>query len=586
LRAPRTAQEAVLSALFAEVLGVERVGLDDSFFALGGDSIMSIQLVSRARRAGLAITPRAVFQHQTVAALAAVAAPVQDGAAAPVEVAAGPLPATPIMRWLFAHGGPIDGFHQAMLLCVPAPLREDALAAAMQVLIDHHDALRLRVAAAATSTPLQRSGWSLEVLAAGAVPASACLRRVAVRGVTDEALRAAIAAEAAAAAGRLAPCSGVMVQGVWFDAGTEQAGRLLLSIHHLAVDGVSWRILVPDLAAAWEAIAGGRVPTLAPRGTSLRQWAGRLAAHAQDERRVAELAFWHDMLSAPSLALVEGVLDAGRDVAGSAGHLTLTLPAEVTGALLTRVPTAFHGGINDVLLTALVLALAQWSRRRGRGSGGQAVVIDLEGHGREEVFGDIDLSRTVGWFTSLYPVRLDAGGVDLAEALAGGPALGRALKSIKEQLRRVPDHGLGYGLLRYLNAATGEQLACYAPPQIAFNYLGRFAAPGMAEWGAAPESGALGLSSDAMMPLTHALEVNAATFDGPDGAQLSASWRWAPALLSEGEVGALAQGFFAALEALVRHAAAPGAGGRSPSDLPLVALTQAEIERLERAYAN
>ena len=264
----------------------------------------------------------------------------------------------------------------------------------------------------------------------------------------------------------LAPAAGVMVQAVWFDAGADAAGLLLLSIHHLAVDGVSWRILVPDLAAAWRAIAGGQVPELPARGTSLRRWAQRLLSHAQDAGRVAELSFWRDLLSAPSLALIDGALDAQRDTAGTAGHLTLTLPAEVTGALLTRVAAAFHGGVNDVLLSALVVAVADWGRRRGRGTS-QAVLIDLEGHGREEIFGDVELSRTVGWFTSLYPVRLDAEGIDLDDALAGGPALGRAVKQIKEQLRAVPDHGLGYGLLRYLNPQTAEALAGFAAPQLA-----------------------------------------------------------------------------------------------------------------------
>jgi non-ribosomal peptide synthase protein (TIGR01720 family) len=383
----------------------------------------------------------------------------------------------------------------------------------------------------------------------------------------------------------LAPAAGVMVRAVWFDAGSERAGRLLLAIHHLAVDGVSWRILVPDLAAAWVAIVGAQVPALAPRSTSLRRWAQRLLSHAQDTDRVAELSFWRDMQSAPSVLLVDGALDAVRDTAGTAGHLTLTLPAEVTGALLTRVPTAFHGGINDALLTALVVAIAQWSRRRGRGVS-QAVLLHLEGHGREEIFADVDLSRTVGWFTSLYPVRLDAGGVDLDDALVGGPGLGRAFKTIKEQLRAVKDHGLGYGLLRYLNPQTAEALAGFAAPQIAFNYLGRFADAGTADWSTASEGDVLGGGCDPAMPLPHVLAVNALTIDAADGARLRAIWSWAPALLSEAEVGDLARCWFEALEALVRHAAAPGAGGRSPSDLPLVTLTQGDIERLERAYAH
>src|ERR1700674_2207146 len=287
------------------------------------------------------------------------------------------------------------------------------------------------------------------------------------------------------------------------------------------------------------------------------------------------------MLSAPSLSLVAGALDAERDVAGTAGHLTVRLPAWLTGALLTRVPAAFHCRINDVLLSGLVVAIAQWCRRRGGGPG-TAVVLDVEGHGREEIFADVDLSRTVGWFTSLFPLRLDPGPLDLDEALAGGAALGHALKSIKEQLRAVPDNGLGYGVLRHLNPQTGGELARLATPQLGFNYLGRFAAAAAA-WAVADEADAVG-GGDPAMRLAHALEVNALTHDDAAGATFSATWSWAPALISADEARDLAQGWFAVLEALVRHAARPGAGGRTPCDLPLVALSQAEIERLERRY--
>src|SRR3954462_4520802 len=193
----------------------------------------------------------------------------------------------------------------------------------------------------------------------------------------------------------------------------------------------------------------------------------------------------------PSLLLSAERLDPARDTLGTAGHLTLTLPPVVTDALLTRVPSAFHGGIDDVLLTGLALAVADWCRRHVQGAdhgGSHAVLLDLEGHGREEGFGReenlgreggfgaVDVTRTVGWFTSLYPVRLDPGLLDLKEAVSGGPALGRALKTIKEQLRSVPGKGLGYGLLRYLNDETAAELAGSPAPQLGFNYLGRFAA--------------------------------------------------------------------------------------------------------------
>ena len=575
-QAPRTPHEEVLCGLYAEMLGVEQVGIDDSFFALGGDSILSIQLVSRARQAGLVITPRAVFEHQTVAALAAAATLVEKAPAGLSDVAIGTFPATPIMRWFAGLGGPINRFHQSMLLQVPARLQEDHLVGALQAVLDHHDGLRLVVR-------WQGNDLALEIAPCGAVDARDCLQRIDVSELDDSARGACIGEQAQAAQMRLSPSTGVMLQAVWLDAGASAPGRLLLCIHHWSVDGVSWRILVPDLAAAWAALAGGDVPRLAPRSTSVRRWAHWLLTEAREARRVEELSFWRGMLSAPSVSLVEGgSLDRVRDVLGTAGRLTLTLPASVTGALLTRVPAAFHGSINDVLLTCLVVAIAHWSRRRGQETS-RAVLVDLEGHGREEPSAGVDLSRTVGWLTSLCPVRLDIGAIDLDELLAGGAALGRALKLIKEQLRALADNGLGYGLLRYLNPETASQLSGLAVPQIGFNYLGRLAAPAAVDWAPAAEAGMFG-GGDPAMPLAHALEVNALALDGADGATLTAIWSFAPALLAEEAVRDLAERWFEVLTVLVRHTEQAGAGGRSPSDLPLLRLTQDEIERLERTH--
>ena len=343
----------------------------------------------------------------------------------------------------------------------------------------------------------------------------------------------------------------------------------------------SWR-------AAFEAIAAGRPPELEPCGTSFRHWARRLRAAAREPGRLEELPYWKATLSEPDALPGDEALEPQEDTLASVRHLTLRLPAEVTVSLLTTVPAAFHGRVNDVLLTALVVAVAGWRRRRAPGKGtSNAVLIDLESHGREEqLFEGVDLTRTVGWFTSLFPVWLDAGGLDLEEALRGGAALGEALKRIKEQLRRVPGGGLGYGLLRYLNPESAAALSGLASPQIGFNYLGRFGGSAAAGWGIAPEAGAvLGLSgSDSELPPAHALEVNAVTLEEGDGPELSATWSWSGALLSEEAVSDLAHGWFGALEALVRHSAKPGAGGHTPSDFPLVSVSQAEIDRLEAGY--
>ncbi|MFI6641777.1 amino acid adenylation domain-containing protein [Streptomyces sp. NPDC050504] len=576
-KAPGTPREELLCKLFAEVLGLDEVGVDQSFFELGGDSIVSIQLISRARKAGLRLTPRDVFTHKTVEALAPV---VTEGTGRPRRGAAkaqaasdgvGGVPLTPIIHWFSEHSGSAEQFsqfNQAMPVEVPAGLDAARLTSVLQTFLDHHDALRLKLTRIADIDE-----WSLETTAPGTVPAAESLHRVDVAGLDTDALRAVLAEESTAAQRRLAPERGRMVQAVWFDAGDGLPGRLLLVVHHLSVDGVSWRILLPELTAALEAAAAGRTFTPEPVGTSFRRWAQHLTAAASEPDRIRELPLWREILSGPDPLLTERPLDQERDTLATAGHLTLRLPAEITEPLLGRVPAAFHAQINDVLLSALAVAVADWRRATGRGDA-SSVLVGLEGHGREDVLPDGDLSRTVGWFTSLYPVRLDAG--------APGADPLTALKAVKEQLRAIPDNGIGFGLLRHLNPRTAVALAKFAEPQIGFNYLGRI--------GAADEDGldsALGGGADQGTPLPYTLTANAVTETHSEGPRLTATWTWPGELLTEDDVKALADGWFAALRTLVERAErAENGGGLVPSDLTLVALPQEEIDRLERAQPH
>ncbi|GAA0947376.1 amino acid adenylation domain-containing protein [Actinocorallia libanotica] len=558
-RKPRNEAEETFAALFAEVLGLAQVGVDDGFFDLGGDSIIAIQLVSRARQSGLLITPREVFQLQTVAELAEVARPAGEGdlvEAEPAGAGVGPVPITPIMAWLRERGGISDGFHQSVLLRVPPGLGTERLTHALQTVLDHHDMLRLRV----------EDGQPV-VQAVGDVSASGLVHRV--EGFDAE----SIMAEGKAAAARLNPETGSMARIVWFDAGADEQGRLLVVLHHLVVDGVSWRILLPDLVSAWASDA-----PLAPVPTSFRRWAQKLTAEAADPRRAEELDTWLDLVEGANPKLGSRALDPAVDTAATARHLSTSLPPEVTEPLLTAVPAAFHAQINDVLLTGLSLAVSHWRRRRGgRGTG---VLLDLEGHGREEIVPGVDLSRTVGWFTTIHPIRLDPGAVDWQEVASGGPAAGQALKAVKERLRRVPDNGIGYGLLRHLNEEAAEELGDLPRAQLAFNYLGRIASSAD-DWSPAPEEPPSG--EDPRMPMAHVLEINAVTRDHPGGSVLSFTWSWPDALLAEADVRDLAEALGTALAGLVAHARSEGAGGFTSSDL-LVELDQQEIDALQAAW--
>jgi len=577
---PTTGAERTLAALFAEVLGLPAVGVHDSFFELGGDSIVAIQLASRARRAGLVLTPREVFRQRTVAGLAAVAR--RTGSATPDDVddRVGLVTATPIMRWRGALGGPFDRFHQAMLLQVPARLGQEQLTAAVRTLLDHHDLLRARLHATGDGE------WALEVPPPGSVTADALVTREDVAGLPGEQVRALLAGRRQAAGARLDPEAGVMLELTWFDAGPDHPGHLLLAVHHLVIDGVSWRVLVPDLVSAWETIAAGHDPELQPVGTSFRRWSQRLAEAARDPLRVAELALWRQVLDTPDPLLGTRALDPGRDTAGNRRQTTSRLPVELTTPLLTTVPAAFHAGVNDVLLTALTLAVGHWRRGREKGAG-TAVLVELEGHGRVETIGNADLSRTVGWFTTMFPARLDAGDVPWEQVQDAGPALGHAMKQVKEQLRALPDDGVGYGLLRYLNPDTAAQLADAPMPQILFNYLGRLPGTEHArDWWTAPGERPLSSGADPATPLGHTLEIDAVTEDGDGGPRLVATWSWPDGVLPDGDVQALADRWVQALAALATHAAQPSAGGHTPTDFPLVCLTQPEITELEAAYPD
>ncbi|OIK28188.1 non-ribosomal peptide synthetase, partial [Streptomyces malaysiense] len=591
-RAPATARERALCEIFAAVLGADRVGVDDDFFTVGGDSIRSIQVVAQARARGIEVSPRDVFEHRTVARLAEVARDLgaRSEAAVLTELEGGgtgwsPLP--PAGRYMLELGGGYDRFQQSMVLTLPQEADDATLAATVQAVLDTHDVLRARLV---TGGGAGEEEAGLVVDAPGSAVAAELIRRVPCTGQwRTESWRAQLAAELDAATGRLDPAAGRMAQLVWFDPEDGDAGRLLVVLHHLVVDGVSWRILLPDLAAAWEQAHAGRAPVLAPVGTSARRWTHALAEEAARPGRTAELPLWRAMLDGPDPLLGERRIDPTVDTMATVERLQVSVPADVTETVLTALPAAFHGGPNDGLLTALALALATWRSRRGVTE--TSALLRMEGHGREEdVVPGADLSRTVGWFTSMFPMRLDVAGCDLAEALAGGDAAGRAVKAVKEQLRAIPDKGMGFGLLRHLNERTARELSAFPEGQIGFNYLGRFSATDMPEelrglgWTQAPEGGVMA-DLDADMPAMSVLDVTAVASETDEGPLLGAVFSFPATILRAADVRELADLWVEALTALAHHVRSdPRAGGLTPSDLPLVQVGQMELDVWRKAY--
>ncbi|MEO3765430.1 amino acid adenylation domain-containing protein [Streptomyces sp. B5E4] len=568
-RPPEGETEEALCALFAEVLGLERVGADDDFFALGGDSITSMQLASRARRAGLVLTPRQVFDERTPERLAVPAARAAAPVAAGGDSGVGDVPWTPVMRRLGLRTAGRE-FVQWTVVGSPAGLGAEALAGGIGALLDTHDVLRARTDLSDEAAPRLLVGQR------GSVDPAARVTRIDASDVDDLDGLAERAARAAVA--RLDPANGVMIHAVWLDAGHARVGRIALLVHHLVVDGVSWRILLPDLRAACEAVGEGRKPELEPVATSFRRWSRELAAQAASNERRAELERWTAQLGVRAPALTGRPPDPVTDTVVSLQNLSWTLPPDQAATLTARTPALFHCGVHEVLLATLAAAVSHW-RPGVRGS----VLVDVEGHGREPA-GDLDLSRTVGWFTSVHPLRLDLHGIDPDDVRAGGPAAGRLLKAVKEQAQAVPGDGLGHGLLRHLNAETADAMAALPQPQIAFNYLGRFPAGGAAgpveAWQPAGET-AVGGTAPADMPILHALGTNAVIRDTAAGPELSFTLGWPPDLLDQSDVELLAHTWLEMLAGLAAHTEDPAAGGHTPSDFPLLDLGQDDVEQLE-----
>ncbi|TFF33794.1 non-ribosomal peptide synthetase, partial [Pseudomonas sp. RIT623] len=545
--APRSELEQRIAQIWQEVLKVEQVGLHDNFFELGGDSIISIQVVSRARQAGIRFTPKALFQHQTVADLAAVAQVGETTVQIDQKPAKGQALLLPFQQVFFDTEIPErHHWNQSVLLKPAQPLDAPLLDAALQALVRHHDALRLRFQAA-------EGGWQAHFADA---PAPALLWRHAL-GSLDE-----LEALAEQTQRSLDLENGPLLRALLVTAADGQQ-RLLLVIHHLAVDGVSWRILFEDLQALYAGLLRGEQPQLPARTSSVQAWAERLHRHADSDELRQQQDYWRaQLLDAPRQL---PCLDPQASL--SARHASVvrtTLDKIHTTRLLQEAPAAYRTQVNDLLLTALARVVCRWT-------GDADLLLQMEGHGREALFDDIDLTRTVGWFTSLYPVRLT-------------PAadLGASIKGIKEQLRALPHKGIGYGLLRYLGSAeTRAAMAQLPVPRITFNYLGQFDGSFSAEDALfIPAAEAAGSNQHIDAPLGNWLTLNGQVYDGV----LSLTWSFSERMFAPATIEALAAGYREELEQLVGHCA--GHHGVTPSDFPLARVSQQQLDALPLSVDN
>ncbi|MFJ7885052.1 non-ribosomal peptide synthetase [Pseudomonas sp. NPDC096917] len=535
--APRSALQLSLASIWCEVLNLTQVGLNDNFFELGGDSILSIQVVSRARQLGIHFSPRELFQHQTVQALASVAT-LTEHHSAEQGLLTGESALTPIQHWFFDSQMPQRGhWNQSLLLLPTVELDPGRLEQALVALLAHHDALRL-------SFQQQAGQWRAHYASASDQPL------LWQASVSDMQHCQALFSDAQRS---LDLQAGPLLRAVLVE-GPQGEQRLLLVIHHLAVDGVSWRVLLEDLQTLY------RQQPLPAKTSAFRAWASRLQAYAQSDLLREERCLWQQQLKGPDAELPCTNPQGGRQNR-HAHTLSVRLDPLRTRHLLQQAPSAYRTQINDLLLTALARVMCRWT-------GQPSTLVQLEGHGRETLFDDIDLSRTVGWFTSAYPLRLTPHTAD---------GLGNSIKAIKEQLRHVPHKGLGYGVLRYLtDPATQQTLAALPNAPITFNYLGQFDQSFASDALFRPLDEPSGVAHDPHAPLPNELSIDSQVYGG----ELLLRWTFSAERYQPHTIEALAHDYLSELQRVIAHCMSADAGGLTPSDFPLAGLNQAQLDSL------
>ncbi|MGW5385168.1 amino acid adenylation domain-containing protein [Nocardia sp. NPDC003963] len=541
--APATPTEYALSAVLAEVFDGGAPGVDEDFFGLGMDSIVAISLVNRARRRGLAVTPRMVVTAPTIRDLAAA---VDAGTAESAESAEsdhGPVPPLPIVSWMYAQPH-YRRLAQGVLLAIPDGMTRVELESVLQAVLDGHDTLRAVLSETA-------DGPRLVTREPGTVAAAAVLADLELGpGGTEPEVARVIRGAARAALDELDPVGGQLVRAVRFR-GMPRGDLLLLAVHHLAVDVVSWSILVADLAQAWEQVAAGRAPEVPGEHTSYRRWSQLLWERAGRPEVLAQRDYWVAQVQAPDPVLGARAVRAS-DTWSSLRFTEVPASAATTARILAA--GAGPDGIRDLLLAALTATLASWRRERGHDPRAGALIA-MESHGRPDIVAGCDTSATVGWFSDVYPVRLGAGAdavdVDRAETEPG--AARELLDSVAARMREIPEQGLDFGLLREI--AGIPELVDSADPQVEFNYLGRLDLGGYREgdWSMVTDPGltaALPVDTEPDLPVRYALSLIAAVETGSEGPRLMTRWRWSDGPFAGSEVDRLARLWSRAVAAL------------------------------------
>ncbi len=547
---PQTENEKILVEIWGEVLGVKQVGINDNFFELGGDSILSIQIIAKAKAAGLQLIPKQLFEHQTIAKLAQAAGTV-TAIKAEQGIITGEVPQTPIQKWFFSEKfSEAHHWNQSVLLELNQPLKPELLKQALRYLLEHHDGLRLYFIQ--TTSEIQQIN--------GGNNNSIPFVQYDFSQLSSTEQQAAIINTATELHKSIDLSSTPLMRVAWFNCGAVQPSRLLIIIHHLVVDEVSWRILLTDLQIVYQQLTQGKAIKLSPKTTSFQEWGKRLREYANSSALASQLHYWLTPSRQQVLPLpVDN--NAGRNTIATAQTLSTALSVELTQALLQEVPTIYRTQINEILLTALTNVLVKFT-----GTTHQLIALDDSGR---EIFEDIDLSRTVGWFSSIFPLLLNLGREeDLIEQL----------KVVKEQVRGIPQGGIGYGLLRYLNQdeKISFQLEKLPQPEIKFNYLGQFDQLFQESSLFTPVTDSIAPERSLQGHRSYLLEINSLVLQG----QLQVNWTYSQDIYHRKTIANLAENFMESLKVFINRCQSQETIGFTPSDFPDAEINQQDLDKL------
>ena len=555
--APSTPAETTLAKIWADVLKVQSVGIHDNFFDLGGDSILNIQIIQRAQREGLNLTPKQLFESPTVADLARVAQ-LKPKYIAEQGLVSGKLELTPIQHWFFQQGQPNPNhWNHALSLETKFPLEIKLLQEALHYLKVQNDVLRLRFVKTS-------AGWQQFISDSAKTPKIQCydLSKLSYGEQVDEIERVTSSLHTT-----LNIVEGKLLCLAYFDLGHDRNNRLLFIIHHLAVDGLSWLILLEDLQSAYTQLKKGESVVFPAKTTSYKQWASSLSEYAKSPASRNEWNFWLNQTPVEPALLPHDISPGGTNTKNSTQTVTESLDQEKTQSLLHDVPGVYNTQINDVLLTALLHSLSEWIHS-------DKIWITLEGHGREDIIDGVNLSRTVGWFTTLFPVVLKH---------PGQTDIGQKLKMVKEQLRGIPNHGIGYGIQRYLGCTDRafEHSRPNSSPQILFNYLGQIDLM-------LDDSSMFSLDRELVLSRcpegqrNYLLEINAFIFNN----ELMVNWDFSTNIHKEATIRKLALRFGESLRSIISHCTSSSTKSYTPSDFPDAAVDQQELDDIIAEFSE